>query len=228
MSFGSDTFPVEVPAHHLASFDIAWDWLGAAGGAWTAVEKGAMVDVARAAERRPLWDRRPATIDHLAGEPGDGAVLSPLTIDTVERVTAEADEITAGWARAVIDRLGDTAYAELVAVCAIVSTIDRACRLLGRPIEPAPSPTPGEPTGERAEATIDIGAFLPVAEGFPGANIARSLSVAPSANIARLQVVRALYSGTRFDNLRWDDGALNRPQIELIAARTSALNQCFY
>ncbi len=228
MSFDAGSFPVAVPAHQLNAFAAAWDWLGRPGAAWTGVEKVAIAETARAAAPRPLWERRSATIDHLAAVPADGEVLSPLTVDTVERVAAEAAAIDRSWAEAVIDVLGDTAYAELVAVVAVVVPIDRACRLLGHPLEPLPSPVDGDPTGERPDELVDIGAYVPAAAGFPGANVARSLSVAPTANMVRLSVVRALYSGTRFGELRWDDGALNRPQVELIAARTSALNECFY
>lgn len=157
-----------------------------------------------------------------------GRDLSPLVVDTVERIAVEAGAIRREWALEVIGALGEVAYAELAAVVAILVPIDRACRLLGRELEPLPSPLPGAPTGERAETTVDIGAYVPAADGFFGPNVAKSLSVAPTANIMRLGVVRALYSGDRFGELRWDDGALNRPQVELIAARTSALNECFY
>ena len=228
MRFGQETFPVVVPEHQCAAFEAGWEWLAQPGGAWTADEKLAMVAAMRNAEARPLWDRRPATIGHLSSVATASATLSPLVVDTVERVAVEAGAITREWATGVIDALGDAAFAELVAVCATVIPIDCACRLLGRSIEPLPDPVVGEPTGERADATVDIGAYLPVAVGFPGANVAKSLSVAPTANLMRLGVVRALYSGTRFGELRWEDGALNRPQVELIAARTSALNECFY
>jgi hypothetical protein len=228
MRFGQDTFPVDVPVYQRAAFEAAWEWLAQPGGAWTAQEKLATVEVMRNAEARPLWDRRPTTIGHLSSVAAATETLSPLVVDTVERVSVEAGTITREWATAVIDALGDSAFAELVAVCATVDSIDRACWLLGRSIEPLPEPIPGEPTGERPEATVDIGAYLPAAEGFRGANVAKSLSLAPTANLMRLGVVRALYSGTRFGQLRWEDGALSRPQVELIAARTSALNECFY
>jgi hypothetical protein len=228
MRFASDTFAVTVPERQLATFEAAWVWLAEPGAVWTAAEKVAMAATARAAVPRPLWDRRPPTIAHLATTPTQGEPLSPLVVDTVERVAVEAAAIDRQWAAAVIAVLGDTAYAELVAVVATLVPIDRACVLLGRPLEPLPIPGPGAPTGERPEATVDIGAYLPVAAGFDGANIAKSLSVAPSANLMRLRVVRALYSGTRFGELRWEDGALSRPQVELVAARTSALNECFY
>ena len=228
MGFTSEAFDVEVPAHQLAAFEAAWAWLAEPGGSWSAAQKRAMVEVARAAAPRPVYDRRPTTIDHLATGIRPGEALSPLVIDTVERVAVEAGSIEREWAFDVIRKLGDVAYAELVAVIATVVTIDLACQLLGRDIESLPQPAPGDATGERAADTIDIGAFLPAAAGFAGANVAKSLSIAPTANMMRLGVVRALYSGDRFGELRWDDGALNRPQVELIAARTSALNECFY
>ena len=228
MGFDQSTFAVAVPGHQLAAFDAAWLWLAEPGGWWTGAEKLAMVCVARGASPQPIWDRRPAAIDHLATGVHTGEALSPLLIDTVERVAVEAGSISRQWATAVIAELGEPAYAELVAVVATLVSIDRACRLLGRDVEPLPEPVPGAATGERADETVDIGAYLPAAAGFGGPNVAKSLSVAPTANLMRLGVVRALYSGDRFGNLRWDDGALNRPQVELIAARTSALNECFY
>lgn len=228
MRFSPDSFAPPIAGHQLDAFEAAWAWIGEPSAAWTGAEKTAMVDVVRSAEPRPLWERRPAGIAHLSDEPDPDSELSSLVVDTVERVGVEAGAIERPWAEAVIEALGDVAYAELVAVVAIVATIDRACVLLGRDLEPAPDPTPGEPDGERAPAAADIGAYLPIAEGFPGAHIAKSLSIAPTANLRRLALVRALYSGTRFGELRWEDGALDRPQVELVAARTSELNECFY
>jgi hypothetical protein len=228
MTFDATSFPLAVPARQLAAFSAAWEWLGRPGASWTGAEKVAIAEVARTATPRALWDRRPITIEHLAAVPAPAEVLAPLTIDTAERVAVEAATIGREWAAAAIDALGDSAYAELVAVIATVVPIDRACELLGRSLEPLPVPVDGAPNDERPDALVDIGAYLPVAADFLGANVAKSLSIAPTANMIRLGVVRALYSGTRFGELRWDDGALNRPQIELIAARTSALNECFY
>ena len=56
----------------------------------------------------------------------------------------------------------------------------------------------------------------------------RQLSLSGEDNRRRLNVVRAMYSGTSFDQMVWTDRDLSRPQIELVAARTSALNECFY
>ena len=228
MTFSASSFRVAVPQPQLDAFDAIWSWLAEASGWWTGEQKIAIASRARAAEARPLWNRRPSTIEGLCVDAADGEPLSPLVVDIVERVAAEAGSIERAWADAVIAILGDAAYAELVCVVASVVPIDRACTLLGRTIEPLPDPKIGEPTGERADETIDIGAYVPAQTGFVGANVAKSLSVAPTANLMRLGLVRALYSGTRFGELRWDDAPLNRPQVELVAARTSALNECFY
>jgi hypothetical protein len=228
MTFAASSFPVVVPQPQLDAFDAIWSWLAQPGGWWTGEQKIAAASHARTAEARPLWDRRPSTIDGLGATAAEGEPLSPLVVDTIERIAVEAGSIERTWAEAVIAILGDAAYAELVSVVASVVPIDRACALLGRPIEPLPDPAAGEPSGERAAETVGIGSYLPVQVGFDGANVAKSLSVAPTANMMRLGLVRALYSGTRFGELKWDDGPLNRPQVELVAARTSALNECFY
>ena len=228
MTFAASSFPVVVPQPQLDAFDAIWSWLAQPGGWWTGEQKIAAASHARTAEARPLWDRRPSTIDGLGATAAEGEPLSPLVVDTVERIAVEAGSIERTWAEAVIAILGDAAYAELVSVVASVVPIDRACALLGRPIETLPDPAAGEPSGERAAETVGIGSYLPVQVGFDGANVAKSLSVAPTANMMRLGLVRALYSGTRFGELKWDDGPLNRPQVELVAARTSALNECFY
>jgi len=47
-------------------------------------------------------------------------------------------------------------------------------------------------------------------------------------NARRMLLVRAMYSGDSFNDMVWTHRSLNRPQIELVAARTSALNECFY
>jgi predicted ATPase len=41
-------------------------------------------------------------------------------------------------------------------------------------------------------------------------------------------IVTSMYSGRHFGEMVWRHRALSRPQVELIAARTSAVNECFY
>ena len=70
--------------------------------------------------------------------------------------------------------------------------------------------------------------FLPTlpTNGIP--HVAVSLSLAQADNARRMLLVRAMYSGKDFGEMIWTHRNLSRPQIELVAARTSAINECFY
>ena len=77
----------------------------------------------------------------------------------------------------------------------------------------------------------DIGAGVPVqAIDWQRANVARALSLVPEGVRTFFRMVAAMYSGTAtdFNEMVWDHRPMSRPQVELLAARVSALNQCFY
>ena len=60
------------------------------------------------------------------------------------------------------------------------------------------------------------------------ANVSRSLSLVPVTNSTWRRLVNDSYSrGPEMLSLTWER-ALSRPQVELIAARVSSLNECFY
>ena len=118
-------------------------------------------------------------------------------------------------------------------------TLARACGC-----EPAPLPEPvaGEPTRETPGGLSAAGAWVPMidpqqAEGMVRAvyddveraagfvfNVARSLTAVPGAWGAFFGTF--LHSYTTHGAVR--DGDLTRPQMELLAASTSAVNECFY
>lgn len=218
--FAGDSFAVGVPAHYLDAFDAVWDQLGQPGEWLTGRERINVVRTARTAEPRPLWDRRPP-LDEIQDD-------HMLFVDTVERVATEAGSLTRDWYDGVSERLGVGVYAEIVALIAQTVPVDRFCLLLDRQLEPLPDAAPGEPTHVVPDGLADIGGWLPMTDPYRGANVARSLSYVPDDNARRLKMVRALYSGKRFGDMVWTDSALSRPQVELVAARTSALNECFY
>ena len=63
---------------------------------------------------------------------------------------------------------------------------------------------------------------------FSGPNVSRALSLVPEANRLFFTNVGAMYGGVEqsFYDLEWT-GPISRPQAELLAARVSALNECF-
>lgn len=137
------------------------------------------------------------------------------------------------------------AYVEIVGLVARLAHLDVfargigvPARALGTPVDDAP------PTFERPAVATNEGFFTAtvpnapaggeVAESLYGgseaANILRSLSLVPdeARRLIRMMAREYFSMETIFDLKFSSHEALSRPQIELVAARVSALNQCFY
>ena len=204
---------------------ISWDNLGRPGGWWSGTDRLAIVRQIRASAPRPLWDRAPELVD--VGDEPDGD-LSAFVRALAERVTTQPSSIDHETYLHIVDRIGEDAYAELAAIAAQVVPIDHLHDALGLDREPLPAEVDGAPTGERPDDLVHDVAFLPTAPPDGMAHVAVSLSLAEADNARRMLLVRAMYSGRSFGEMVWTHRALSRPQIELVAARTSALNECFY
>lgn len=114
-------------------------------------------------------------------------------------------------------------------------------RTMGLGLLPLPEAKDGLPGKQRPTDLEDIGAWVPVLalhnpllqELFRGAvrisSIARGLTLNPDLSRDQLTLVEAQYVPiSQVTSLSVADRAINRAQIELIASRVSALNQCFY
>lgn len=209
----------------ISACRISWDHLGRPGGWWSGHDRLAIAAQVRRSAPRPLWDRAPELVD--VGDEPDGD-LTAFVRALTERVTTQPSSIDHDTYRHIVGRIGEDAYAELAAIATQVVPIDHLHDALGLDREPLPRAETGEPTGERPDGLVDHVAFLPTlpADGLP--HVAVSLSLAQADNARRMLLVRAMYSGRSFGEMVWTHRALSRPQIELVAARTSALNECFY
>ena len=100
---------------------------------------------------------------------------------------------------------------------------------LGVAYEPLPEPEAGEPDRAQNPAVAAVGAYVPLQEPWQGPNVARALSLVPDQNLMFMSLVMQMYGGQNdFFKLVWEDGPLSRPQVELLAARVSAVSECFY
>lgn len=221
-----DQLPPTIPTAVGDAFRAVFDGLTQPGQTLTSAQRIAIAEIARNAAPRPLWEKAPDLLA-IADSTSEGA-LSPFVAALAERIAIESRSLDRETVAAIIDRIGDTTYAEIVAIVAQVVPIDHLHRALDLELQPLPAAGPGEPSGERPDGLGDIGAFIEMTEPYDGANVARSLTLAGADNNLRLKIVRSMYSGTNFDEMIWTDRSLSRPQIELVAARTSALNECFY
>ena len=123
-----------------------------------------------------------------------------------------------------------------------VLSIDEFCRALGLRLHPLPEPRAGEPSRYRPASARDDGAWVPMLPNGPArgaeadlwdtprtGNVIRALSLVPD-EVRTLKLLSAAQYMTVHEvtDPSADRGALDRLQVELLAARVSALNECFY
>ncbi len=201
-----------------------WERIARPGSWWTGLERVAIAALARAArvERsRPAWLRQDL--------PDLGSGLSEAAVEVACTIAADAHRIDRAWAEKRVAALGDAAYVELAAVVVCVCAIDTFADALGVAYEPLPEPEAGEPDRAQNPTVAAVGAYVPLQEPWQGPNVARALSLVPDQNLMFMSLVMQMYGGQNdFFKLVWEDGPLSRPQVELLAARVSAVSECFY
>ena len=231
MSFEDNRFPVPVREDLTTALRRSWADIGRPGAWWSGPERVAIAALARAERMKrnePPWRR-----DH--SQPL-AAPLPEKAVEAARKIGADPTHLDRDWAEAAIAELGDAPYVELASVVVTTVAADAFCEAMGCEAmgilhEPLPEPEAGEPTRERPDGMGDIGAWVPVqVVDWNRANVARALSLAPEGVRTFFRMVAAMYSGTGtdFNEMVWDHRPLGRPQVELLAARVSALNQCFY
>ncbi len=194
-----------------------------------------------------------ASEDHQEGSPehprGDheraagGRDLPAAVVEVAHRVRTDSGRLTRSWFEHTIAAgLAVEPYVEVVGIASLLAGLDYFCRALGVPPLPLPAPLPGEPSRHRPAGLRSGIAWVPLlapedatgpeADLYDAAalvpNIARALSSVPDC-------VRLLQRATRSHYVSLADlgnpmkgRAIDRMQIELVAARVSAINQCFY
>lgn len=224
----------------------AWRQLARPGSWWSGEQRIAIAAEVRAAPDCRLCAERKQALSPAAVE-GEhdraGPLLAEAAVDAVHRIVTDAPRLTQGYVeKLATEGIADAPYVELLSVAVCVTSIDAFHRALGLAPEPLPAPEPGEPARVRpASAVPDVGWLPMIPEGgasgpeadlYPAKapNVLRALSLVPDA----VRQVRAL-SAAQYVPIEQvtDPGAdpgraLTRPQIELLAGRVSALNECFY
>jgi hypothetical protein len=185
---------------------------------------------ARAAATDPLDQARRQSISPFAveGEHEASAELGAAAVEVVHRVATDSGRLTRSWAGEAMAALGEEVYTELVGVTAIATVIDTFDRVMGFEPRPLPPVVAGEPRRERPEGVGDVGAWVSQTLVKARANVSRAISLVPETMGVWRPLVDSHYArGAEFGRLVWDR-PLSRPQVELTAARTTALNECFY
>jgi len=241
-----------------SDFSVRGDLVEAHERAWAAIAApGTWLDGARrvavAAEIRKARDCSLCSRIKAAlspnGVPGAHESLGELgaaEIELIHRVVGDPGRLSETWSQSVLALgLADGEYVEIVGIVAMVMMLDTFTRALGTRDTPLPAPVAGEPTRHRPAGARKKAAWLPLTEPedateadgpmYPNPKagyIYRGLSLVPQSLRDYWALANCHYLPGpviyRFDQSIRELRALERPQVEIIAARVSAMHQCVY
>jgi hypothetical protein len=229
-----------------AAYQAYWQKLAAPGNWWTGAERIAIARESRNALACEICTKRKDALSphNFPGEHDHDGGLPDRAIDAVHRIITDQIRITQTYVdENAASGLSKEAYVELVGIVVAVFSIDEFNRALDIDVEELPEPIAGKPSGYRPAMLCDDIGFVPTiptngavgneADLWPSnrsANVVRALSLVPDAlrDWRQISIVQYLPHGNTQNYEQMDERVLNRTQIELIAGRVSAVNECFY
>lgn len=246
--FSYSNSPWPIRADLREAFLYTWDMLARPGSWLIGAERVQIAREVRQARTCALCARRKAALSPYAEQgthDGDHGTLTDMQVDVVHRLVTDPSRLTERWLTDVAaSGIRIEAYVEILSVVVAVVAIDAFHRTLGFELETLPEPVAGEPTGYRPAAAEAGGAWVPMvplekvsaedADIYAGmgraANVISAMSVVPDGvRMLRTQSAVMYLEVTDVANASRNGGrSLSRPQIELTAARVSAMNDCFY
>lgn len=246
MAFAYADSPDPIRADLVQQYRDFWGRLAAPGTWLTGQERVAVADESRRARTCALCAERKAALSPsmVDGEHDASGPLSATLVEVVHRITTDASRLSQSWVDGVQEAgLSAEAYVEAAGLTVQVISVDAFHDALGLALEPLPTPAPGEPTRKRPSAAIHEEGFVPMVPigglepedadiyGMPGGrapNVIRALSLVP-AEVRSWQALGGAQYLSPERMMGMETGrALDRAQIELVAGRVSALNECFY
>jgi hypothetical protein len=227
----------------------ALDRLSKPGPAWTSPQRIAMAAEVRAARKCELCAERKAAVTPAAVKRSHNATpeLPAVIVDALHRIATDPGRLTRSWFDGVLESgISDVAFAEAVGVMATVVALDTFALGIASDAPAMKPPAAGEPSGARPTGAevhsawiptvrpeLSVGGLAEYYERWTGAalgvaHIGRAISLSPADQIGFFEIGDALYVPVeKLVDFTWGR-AIDRSQIELLAATVSATNECFY
>lgn len=212
---------------------------------WTGEERHAIAEASRQATACGLCRERKAALSPTAvrGRHDGGGRLPEGVVDVIHRIRTDPARLSREWFEGIVPAvLPDTHYVELVGVVTMMAGMDNFARAIGVAPFTLPDAQPGEPSRHRPAGAKSGEAWVPMIapedavgpqddvyprEGFVP-NIVRALSLVPD----QVRALRVSSDAHYIPVPQIPDPSvrrsIDRMQMELVAARVSALNECFY
>jgi hypothetical protein len=240
-----DAAPVTVRDDLAAAHRRAWAHIAGPGTWWDGAARVAIAAETRVVRQCRLCAARKAALSPYMVDGAHDALtdLPAPAIEVIHRVRSDAGRLTERWYQGVIaSGLDEGAYVEIIAVLATTVAVDSFTHALGPAPHKLPAPRPGAPSRRQprgAKKSLAWVATLAPEDvtaadgdlyaGLAAVNIHRALSLVPAEVIAFFDLDAVQYlpdSGLRDYGREYR--AISHPQIELLAARVSAINGCVY
>lgn len=229
----------------------AWARIGHCGTWWTGRDRVEIAAETRRAAHCPLCVERRAALSPatVTGAHLSGSALPAAAIEAIHRIRTDSGRLGVGWYRRLLaDGLADEQYVELLSIVAIVVAVDTFRRGAGLPPLPLPEAGGGEPSRrrpagakpglawmptlapeDRSPADPDLYREHPGPRERGGGYVHHALSLVPESMIHWWDMFEAMYlpSAAMRDFSR-EYRAISHAQIEFLAARVAAINQCVY
>ncbi|MCY4143611.1 MAG: alkylhydroperoxidase-related (seleno)protein [Gammaproteobacteria bacterium] len=213
--------------------ESVWQRIAETGSFWSGEDRVAIVNEARASLSCSLCQNRKNALspNALSGSHDSVSHLPPIVVDLIHRLRTDPGRFTKTVFEQFCERYPSQEYVEIISVVASSVIIDTMHSCLGLDLPDVGRPDTRAPTGSEPALVEEGGAWLPLGQrdqrrsdlGFRRVpNILRAMGSVPSAVSLFFTCFRSHYSmmGVPLD--------LHASQCEFIAARVSALNECFY
>lgn len=216
-----------------SAHESVWQRISTTGSYWSGKMRVSFVVEARKSLECKLCATRKLALSPNAveGEHDTATSLDPLIIDLIHRIRTDPGRYTKSVFDRFVEKYSIEQYIELIGVVASSVVIDTLHRSLGLTPPDMIEPETTDPQGWEPTKVEAGGAWVPLSQqdqfrtdlGFRGVpNILRAMGAVPSTVSLFFTCFKNHYSmmGVPLD--------LRPSQTEFIAARVSALNQCFY
>ena len=243
MNYSALPFPVRDDI--VSAQRLAWKRLAEPGSWWDGPMRIAIAAETRQAQHCVFCAARLKALSPytVRGHHNSKGVLSDALTEVIHRVVTDQSRLTKSFYNTALESgISDGEYVETIGVIATVIAIDGFTRAIGLPEFELPDPEPGEPSRHRPIGAKIDRAWVPTVapedatdaeaglyDGLPGVNIHRALSLVPEETISffKLDAVHYL-PPAQVRDFGTEHRNLSHVQIEFLAARISALNQCVY
>lgn len=240
-----ESSPYPVREDLIEAQRTAWRRLAEPGAFLDGVRRIAVAREIRNAPSCGLCQRRKEALSPFAvdGEHDHLDALGPSEVDVVHRIVTDSGRLSRDWLDEIlVSGLSDSEYIEIVSVIAITMVIDTFRRALDLPLFDLPAPVAGAPSGYSAPGAKDHDGWIRLVvpeDVVPGdgalydgpltSPVVKALSLVPEAKRAYWEMAECHYlPNDQMGNFATEVRAIDRMQIELVAARVSALHQCVY